>query len=146
MTTSTYDPKNIQLVFAGHFVDGYGDGTFISIARSAPVFTDKVGVGGQVTRSRSHDTRASITVTLMQSSLSNDRLTEIMNNDLATPNGGGIGSLTIRDINGTALFTSANAWIESPPDVAYELEAATRDWIIRCDDLQSSAYGSLASR
>jgi 3'-phosphoadenosine 5'-phosphosulfate sulfotransferase (PAPS reductase)/FAD synthetase len=43
-----YDPKLIHCVFAGHFLDGFADGTFVSFSKAAPPFSTRVGVGGDV--------------------------------------------------------------------------------------------------
>jgi len=138
----TYDPKSVHCTLAGHFIEGFGDGTFVSFSRTAPIFSTKVGVGGIVTRSRSHNKSGTVTFTLMQTSLSNDRLTEIMNADLNAINGAGVGSLTVQDIYGTTILTAAKAWIESPPDASFEAEATTRDWVIAFETLDETYGGN----
>lgn len=137
----TYDPKLHHCVFAGHFIQGYGDGTFIAFSKAAPPFSTKVGVGGNVTRSRNHNRSGTVTITLMQTSESNDRLTEIHKADLAAPNGAGVGSFTMQDIGGTTIFTAAKAWIEADPDATFEAEAGTRDWVIAYE-LLDATHGS----
>lgn len=137
----TYDPKLIHCTFAGHFIDGYADGTFVAFSKAAPPFSKKVGVGGNVVRTRNHDRSGTVTFTLMQTSESNDRLSEILAQDLAAPNGAGVGSLTVQDIAGTSIFSAAKAWIESDPDASFEMEAGTREWVIAYE-LLDATHGS----
>lgn len=137
----TYDPKLVHCVFAGHFVDGYADGSFLAFSKAAPPFSTKVGVGGNVVRTRNHNRSGTLTITLMQTSESNDRLTQIHAQDLAAPNGAGVGSLTVQDIPGTSLFTAAKAWIENDPDAGFDMEAGTREWVIGYE-LLDAKHGS----
>jgi hypothetical protein len=136
-----YDPKLIHCVFAGHFLDGFADGTFVSFSKAAPPFSKKVGVGGDVARTRNHNRSGTVTFTLMQTSESNQRLSQILAQDLAAPNGAGVGSLSVQDIAGTTLFTAAKAWIESDPDASFELESSTRAWVIAYEKLEAT-HGS----
>lgn len=136
-----YDPKLIHCVFAGHFLDGFADGTFVSFSKAAPPFSTRVGVGGDVARTRNHNRSGTVTFTLMQTSESNQRLSQILAQDLAAPNGAGVGSLSVQDIAGTTLFTAAKAWIESDPDASFELESGTREWTIAYEKLEAT-HGS----
>jgi len=140
MSTSYYNPKAVHVTFAGHFIDGWSDGAMIAISKAADDYSSKVGVDGKVARTKMHNKSGTVTISLMQTSLSNDRLSEIRRNDYALPNGGGVGSLTIQNIEGTDVHTAQNAWIQSAPDLSFESEAGTREWVIAFDSLES-VYG-----
>lgn len=131
----TYDPKSFDIIFAGILLEGFAEGTFVSIASEAPGFSDTVGVDGEVTRNRSHDKRATVTVSLMQTSESNALLSAAYLADRAAINGAGVGSLRIVDRAGTTVFRASKAWIQNDPDATLEAEAGGRDWEFRCADM-----------
>ncbi|MCB0912467.1 MAG: DUF3277 family protein [Propionibacteriaceae bacterium] len=138
----TYDPNLIHVTFAGHFIEGFGDGTFVTFAKTTPGFSKKTGVKGEVTRTRMHDRSGEVTITLMATSKSNDRLSELYNSDRNSANGEGVGSLTIQDIGGAALFTAAKAWIQNSPDPSFEAEVGTREWVIAYEKLDETHGGN----
>lgn len=138
----TYDPSQIDVVFAGRRLDGFGEDTFVEIAHEAPGFSDRVGVDGRVTRSKSLDRRATITITLMQTSESNAWLSALYNADRAATNGSGVGSLRIADRSGNTVFEASKVWIQAEPDAAFGREAAERVWTLRAADMGSTHDGS----
>ena len=123
----TYDPNQVVVSFFGVPLSGFADGTFISIAPAADRFTKAVGADGEVTRSKSSDRTSEATLTLQQSSLSNDVLSGFL--ALDDLNNAGKGPLLIQDKGGTTVFFSAEAWIRTPPTQAYSKEVENRDWI-----------------
>lgn len=138
----TYDPNLIHATFAGHFLEGFSDGTFITISKTGPAFAKKAGVRGEISRSRMHDRSGTVTFSLMATSQSNDRMSEIYNADRDAVNGQGVGSLTIQDIGGAALFSAAKAWIESAPDPSFEAEVNAREWVIAFERLVETHGGN----
>lgn len=138
----TYDPGQYDVIFAGRLLEGFGEDTFISVAVEAPGFSDRVGVDGEVTRAKSYDSRATVSVTLMQTSLSNNVLSSIYLADRAAPNGAGVGSLRIVDRSGTSVFEASRAWIQREPDAELGREASERTWELRCADYRGLHGGN----
>ena len=137
MALKTYDPKKYDIVFAGVLAnEGLADGTFLSIDETTPGFSSKVGVDGEVTRTRSHDRRATATLTLMQTSEVNDLLSAIYSADLAATNGIGVGAFFVQDRAGTTVFEASKAYITKAPAATLEAEASTREWTIELSDYQ----------
>jgi len=131
-----YDADQVSVAFAGILLSsGYGDGEFVRIVQEADDFTDRVGTDGQVTRSKTNDRRAVVTVILAQTSDGNAALSALSNLDRNAPGGAGVGSLLIRDRQGTAIYQAEQCWIAKPPDVAFGRESADREWTLRCADL-----------
>lgn len=136
MSLANYDPDEISVSIAGVPVDpkagsgGYGPDTFLSIEFTSPRFSTQVGVDGKATRSKMLDRSAKATLTLMQSSLSNDLLSALAILDANTPNGAGVGAFLVRDRNGTSIYEAAECWIESVPNPQFGKEATTREWVI----------------
>ena len=138
----TYDPSLVDVIFAGRRLDGFGEDTFIEIAKEAPAWSDKVGVDGEVTRSKSLDRRATITITLMQTSESNDWLSSLYTSDRNAANGSGVGSFRLADRSGNTVFESAKTWIMEEPDPAFGREAGERVCVLRAARLETTHTGS----
>lgn len=139
----TYDPKQYVIVFAGiNLNEGLADGTFLTVAPENPGFSKKVGVDGEVTRSRSHDRSATATLTLMQTSDVNDRLSALYNADRDAVNGQGVGTFFVQDLLGNTIGEAAKAYIADEPDMSLEGEASTREWVIELADWRSTHGGT----
>lgn len=138
----TYDPKKFDIVYAGiHLNEGVADGTFVVYSSTTPAFSSKAGTDGEVTRSRQHDRRSTVRLTLMQTSEVNDRLSTALAADMAAQNGLGVGSFLIRDRSGTTLIEASRAWIMDDPDLNLEQTASTREWVFELADT-SAFHGS----
>lgn len=127
-----YDADQIVLVIADIPISsGYADGEFCRVEQDTDDFTDVVGTDGEVTRSKSNDRRATVSVVLMQSSDGNAALSTLNNLDVNTPGGAGVGGLLIKDLQGTTLFTSDKCWIAKPPNASFDRGPTSREWKIR---------------
>lgn len=128
---STYDFDQYVITFNGIILDGWAEGTALTIAPEADFFNDVTGIDGRVSRSKSMDNRWTATVNLLQTSTANEFLSSLLTLDLNAPNGAGVGAFIVKDIYGTTTFVGANAWISRPPDLTFESNATTRTWLIR---------------
>lgn len=136
MSFKVYDADAISITVAGLPIDsGYDDGEFLRIEQESDDFTDKVGTDGEVTRSKTKDRRATVSIILMQTSTGNALLSGLNNIDRAAGNGAGVGPFLARDRQGLALYAAAECWISKPPDVSFDREATAREWTIRIADL-----------
>jgi hypothetical protein len=132
-----YDANEVSVVICNIPIEsGFADGEFVTIEQESNDFEDVVGTDGEVTRSKTNDQRATITVKLMQSSDANAALSALNNLDKATGNGAGVGVLLIRDKQGTSLYQASKCWIAKPPDVPFDKTGTAREWMIRCADLK----------
>jgi len=132
-----YDANEVSVSVAGIPIDsGYDDGEFCRIEQEADDFVDKAGTDGEVTRSKTNDRRATITLLLMQSSLGNALLSGLNNIDRLAGNGAGVGPLLVRDRQGTSLYAAAECWISRPPNVSFDREPTAREWTLRCAVLE----------
>lgn len=135
MALKTYDPRKFDIVFAGILInEGLADGTFLNISTEGEGFTVKAGVDGEATRTRNHSRIATATITLMQTSEINDRLSALYEADRAAVNGQGVGSFFVQDRGGTTVLESSKAFISNDPDVTLDVEAGTREWTIILSD------------
>ena len=139
MTLKIYDATEVDFSFAGiPITGGFDDGEFIRIERETEKFQDQVGTDGEVVRTSTKDNRATITLILMQTAEANEVLRGLVNADDATPGGSGVGALQIdsKRNDGGVLHEASRAWIQTPPDHAYDREATSREWRFRCDNLR----------
>ncbi len=135
----TYDPKGVIVTFNGVPIVGYADGTFISISPSGDRFTKMVGADGEVARSKSNDYTSEVTITLLQTSISNDFLNSQMQLDKLANSGKG--TLQIKDMLGTSLHFWKDAWIKAPPDAEFSKEVSDRAWVFDTGQADIETFG-----
>lgn len=124
-----FDPKKVIIIFGGVPLSGYADGTFVEIsANDEEGFKKVVGADGEVSRFQSADNTHQISITLTQSSLSNQYMSGIRNADKLT--GKSILPLSITDMNGGSIGFWPQAWIRGDPAWAYGKENQDRTWAI----------------
>jgi hypothetical protein len=138
-TPRTYDPRKFIFLFGGVPIMGYDEGTFISVKPSASRFTRKIGCDGAVARSKSADRTHEITMTLLQTSLSNDYLTSIQVIDELTNLGVVPASLT--DLNGDTVMAWGAAWIKDMPEVTGAKEVGARAWVFDTGQIATEVIG-----
>jgi len=137
MPLKVYDANEVTVNVAGLPIEsGFDDGEFVRIEQESEDFIDKVGTDGEVTRSKTNDRRATVSILLMQSSDGNALLSGLNNIDRLAGNGAGVGPLLIRDRQGLALYAAAECWISKPPDVSFDREPTAREWTLRVASLE----------
>lgn len=112
----TYDPKKVTFIFGPYIITGFAEGTFINIETNGDGITAIVGCDQEVVRTIAPGSLIkNITLTLLQSSDSNDDLTTLLNMD--NQNGAGIVPLAIKDLSGRTTLMCDQAWIAKKPTV-----------------------------
>lgn len=130
-----YDPKMVFITLGAIALDGFADGTFVKVTSDEDAFSLKTGADGESTRVRTNNNAATIEITLMQSSIANDLLSALHNIDRNIPGGGGVQPFMLKDALGRTLHVAEQAWVQKRPDAEYGLEAATRTWLLRTNNL-----------
>jgi hypothetical protein len=125
-TVRTYDPKLITIIFGPIIVSGYVDGTFVSVDRAGDSFEKDVGADGTVDRTNKNRDDFTVTLTLKQTSLTNDLLSATHNADKLS--NAGKFPLTIKDLNGTTTLFAAQAWVAKDPTVEEGNTSSNREW------------------
>ena len=139
---STYDPKEIIVLFNGQVLSGFSEDV-VTVARAEDAVLDEVGADGEVVRILSNDRRGLITVSLQNVSASNLVLSILANADELT--GGSVFPVLIKDNRGNDLHVGAEAWIVKQPEVIYNKTAAPRVWTARVADLRMVVGGHSAN-
>lgn len=130
MTVRQFDPKKITLQFAGIVLEGYADGSFVDVEQTTESFSSYSGTDGSVSRSKSSDKRAMVTVKLAHTSPSNVLLGALHQRDIDLPNGAGVGQFLMEDREGSLLIRGDEAWIVSRPKVERDRVVKEQEWKI----------------
>lgn len=125
----TYDPRNVQIIVGGNPISGFADGSFITITPDETLYAKSVGADGEVSRARSNNRSATVTLTLKQTSQSNDVLSALALADNAA--NAGVVPFMVKEIgSGSTLVFAQAAWIEDFPDIDYSKEVGERAWTL----------------
>lgn len=133
MALHTFDPKSVIVTIGGVPMSGYADGTFLEVTADDQQFTKVVGADGFTTRVKSNNYGGVMTLTLAQSSPSNDVLSGFLALDRAS--NAGVVPILIKDLSGTTIIFSATGWIQQFPDVTFGNEMNNRAWAFDLADL-----------
>ena len=139
---TTYDFDQVTAVVGPILIDGYMEGTSISVEHEEDTFSHVTGDEGLVCRSKTLNRVAKITFTLMQSSAANDKLGVLLALDRDSPNGAGIVPLSIVDRNGRTTLSASQCWISRGPDVNFDRVCVARVWVITAARLEPTYGGN----
>jgi GTP-dependent phosphoenolpyruvate carboxykinase len=145
---STYAPNQVTVVITqdqsgiAHIISGYSEDSIVSIERSAETFTMYTGADNTMTRIYNANTSATITLSLQQTSASNDILSLLYQNDAASLTSDTMFSIQVKDNSGRSNYFSDNAYVGVVPNSAFSNSMNTRDWVIHAADLQTYIGGN----
>lgn len=122
-----YSPKKVVATVAGIPIDGYADGTFITVEQSEDNFTLYKGAGGDMARAQNLDESGEVTFTLMATSITNAQLSALAKADRDSLTG--VGTIIIKDLLGTTLVKGNAAWVKKNPTINFGKEVETREWV-----------------
>ena len=145
-TLATFAPEDVKVVVSrgdfSHVISGYSEDAMVGIARNSPTFEMFVSADNQSTRVYKANTSATVTLTLNQTSVSNDVLSQLYLNDKASRNSTGLFEVQILDMSGRSRYTSKQAFIAVVPDSSFSNSVQTREWQIFCDSLDTIIGGN----
>jgi hypothetical protein len=137
---NTYNPSDVYLIIAGHICTGWNE---ISIEKSTSTFKFIKGIRGKNTRVKDLDTSAIINITLLQTSQTNDILSEIHKLDIEE--GTGRLEIALVDKSGTTAITSIEAYILTYPNKSFKDEFEPVSWSIQCQSTNDYIIGGNTS-
>lgn len=142
----TYSPEEIQVVISVgdivHTISGYMDGTFVNISREVPLAELYVGADNSGARTLRTNRSATITLSLHQSSSSNDVLTQLYLNDQGAKDNTWLFQMLIKDNAGRSIYQANQSFIGVLPDSAFSTTIEMRDWVIQSRDLEQKLGGN----
>lgn len=127
MAVHTLRVRETLNTIGGHKLAGFGDDT-ISIEYQEDQVEVVRGADGEVTRVIHAVDDVQITITLKQSSQSNDFLSALWNADKLT--GAGILPWATVDGSGTTLVAASECFVTKPPKIDYGKSAKDRVWTL----------------
>jgi len=138
----TYDPQESVLVWDDHEFVAFMEGTMVSAAHMEEQSTLHIGAKGDGTVVASRNRSGEFTLTLSQSSPSNDYLSAAVAEFYATGRIR-VAPILLRRLNSDEHARASLAWVVGPPAVAHGAEVEGREWVIRCHDLDIFAGGAV---
>jgi hypothetical protein len=140
----TYDAKKVVVTLAGIVLPGgFAEDDGIKVTPNEPEqWQSMYGQDGQVVRSKVNNSGVKVTLTLQQSSDTNDILSRLLNQDLEAVNGQGIGAFQLTDLNGNTIIRGPQAWIVGFPEVTRGKTAKTNAWVIEVANVNQIVGGN----
>lgn len=132
--TFQYDPSQVAFNVGGVDINGFAEGTFVKISRNVEAFTTVVGSDGEATRVKSVNLSGLFTITLQQSSPSNDYLSGLANLDELSSTGAV--PIYMKDVNGTTIAKCSVGWVKKKPDSEFSNVNSNREWVFETGNLQ----------
>lgn len=134
--TKSLDPNRYVLTVQGVPATQVAADTFFEFSMESDQVLDEVGGRGDVVRTINLDQRATVKVTLLQTSTFNDFLSALVANDLNAlgPAGSGgysVGASSLVDLNGTTEINAEESWVVKYADAGFGSKPNTRVWTIR---------------
>lgn len=129
MELANYCPEDINCLAFGIPLNGFAEGTFITISKDKVPYGATETADGMTARLFTNSQTYTIQLTFHRGSTSNDVLTKLWQLDEITQKAKF--PLFIKDLSGTDLFFSTNTWIESLPNMVQSSTFDSRTWILR---------------
>ena len=143
MSVYTYDPTKVICIIGGVPMSGFADGSMVTVEREADAYSKIVGADGETTRVKSANRSGMITISLLQTSASNDILSGFALLDEAA--NAGVVPMLIKDNSGRSIFASGSGWVKKVPSSAFGKDAGDREWVLDCADLNIFTGGNTTS-
>ncbi len=83
-----------------------------------------------------------ITLTLAQTSVSNDVLDQLQRNDSNARNSSQLFSVIVKDGSGRSVYHSQETWVSKPPNSQFGASMNSREWVLQASDMTSFIGGN----
>ena len=129
-TIFNYCPESVNCLIGGIIpVEGFVDGTFISVDKDEMPYSSIRMPDGTVARKYNNSQTYTITITLHNGADTNNLLTKMWQVDELTQMGKF--PLLIKDQSGSDLLFSTESWIEGIPSMTKSNAIDSRVWVIK---------------
>lgn len=135
----TYAPSTVTLVLCGYILTGV---VSVSLKWNSSPFTVKRGIRGQHTRIGSPDRQSTCTIEVLQTSITNDIFSEILEQD--TRNYSGRLEFSVKDVSGTTQWATTQCFLRAWADASFSGDMETRKWDIEILSFISGKIGGNA--
>lgn len=143
---ATYAPNQVTVVLtqlstgAAHIVGQYSEDSIVTVDRNADTFTLYTGADDSNTRIYNANTAGTITLSLQQTSTSNDVLMGLYEQDRVSRDG--LFSIQVIDNSGRSYFFAEEAYVGVVPSASFSNTMNTRDWVIHAPKMESRIGGN----
>lgn len=142
-----YDPSDIVVVLTrsdgfSHIIGGYSDDAMVDIQPSSEAFTLYTSADNVSTLLRNARTDAVVMLTLNQTSNSNDILSQLYDEFVASNSPSKLFTTTIKDNNGRSLYVSPQSFIGKRPNATFSNSMQNREWSLLCPNMTQFAGGN----
>lgn len=136
MASRNLDPSRYALTVQGVQVQGVANDTFFKFTMQGAQIDDEVGGQGDVVRIISRDQRATLEITLLPTSPTNDFFSLLINQDLnangpSSTGGYAVGASSLADLNGTTVIDGEETWLMQFADAELGSKIYNRVWKLR---------------
>jgi hypothetical protein len=135
----TYAPSTVTLVLCGYVLTGV---VSVQLTWKSSPFTVKRGIRGQHTRVGTKDRQSTCCIEVLQTSITNDILSEILEQD--TRNYSGRLEFSVKDASGTTQWATTQCFLRAWPDASFSGAIETRKWDIEILSFISGKIGGNA--
>lgn len=136
----TYSPADVKIIYCGYILTGIVSTTLAW--KGAKPFTVHRGIRGRHTRVFNPDLYATVTVEVLQTSITNDIFTSTLVQDRR--NQSARLEFSVNDKSGTTFYQSTECFLGSYPDIGLSGELGTYKWEIECLDFIDGGIGGNA--
>ena len=127
-----FDPAQVNVTVMGQTIVGFGEEK-VTVERSNPGWELTVGADGDATRVKSNDLSGTITITLQQTSPSNNLLSTLF--EIDDQDDSGVVNCLIKDNKGFTYVEAKKAYVEKLPEASFAKTHSDRVWVLRCHNL-----------
>lgn len=124
----TYSPKKVQVLVANQIITGFSEDDLVEIEKADDDFEKAIGADGEVARTQSADESGTVTISLMQTSASNDLLSTLRDTDKLS--GNDPFPVMVKDGSGRTIISMVEAWIKKVPNSQFKKRSGARVWVL----------------
>lgn len=132
----TYSSSDVTIIIAGYTLGGV---LSVELVWKSTPFTFRPGIRGVHTRTFNRDLHATIRLEILQTSVTNDVLSDILIQDRR--NKSARLPITVKDTGGTTMYISSQAFISKFPDTKNSRGFEVRVWEIEVFDFIDGTIG-----
>ena len=123
MSVKEYDPQKVQVIIGAAPASGFAPGTFITVEQDEDNFVTRVGADSEVTRTRLSGRTATMTLTLLATSVFNAVLSGLEQTEVIFP-------ILLKD--GATIISGGEAWVQKPPGFERSGDdSSDTEWLIK---------------
>lgn len=142
-----YSPNDITVTLTRddgfvHIVSGYSEDTMVSVEPMAEAFNMYTSADNKSTLIFNANKTATVTLTLNQTSETNDVLSQAYEEFVATKSPSKLFTISVKDNNGRSLYVSPQAFIGKRPTAVFANSMQNREWTLLCHNMSQYSGGN----